>query len=69
MGTIRRKQLKPAKELSDAAFLAGAARSASRARNRLERTRQVELVRAETDRIDRLVTSGKAGQGSAQPMA
>ena len=44
MGTLRRKDLKPARKISDARFLAGAMASATKHQKRLERQRRAELL-------------------------
>lgn len=52
VSTMRRKDLKPARPISDAAFLAGAAASATKHRKRLDRQRRAELLElSERDRI------------------
>ena len=50
MGTLRRKDLKPARKISDAAFLAGAQRSATRAANRAARRQAFDRAEAEAAR-------------------
>jgi hypothetical protein len=50
MSTMRRKDLKPAREISDARFLAGALASATKAQKQLERRRRAELVDLELGR-------------------
>jgi hypothetical protein len=53
MGTLRRKDLKPARKISDARFLAGAQASATKAQTRLERSRRAEQTSAELAAQDR----------------
>lgn len=43
VGVVKRKQLRPAKPVSDERFLAAAAASATKRQNRLERERRAEL--------------------------
>jgi hypothetical protein len=61
MATMRRKDLKPARKVSDERFLAAAKANATKAQNRLERTRRAEQTDAE------LVAQQRATVPSSRP--
>ena len=60
MGIVRRKDLKPARAVGDDAFMAAAAASATRYRNRLERARRAAAADAEWRARDRAVKGRRA---------
>ena len=67
MSTMRRKDLKPPRQLSDAAFLAGAAASATKAQPRLERERRREAAESEFVHLQRLNQGSQGPEGEANP--
>lgn len=66
MGTLKRKDLRPAREISDEAFLRAAAASATRAARRLERERLAEVADLEAARAERALAR-KRNQASPTP--
>lgn len=60
MGTLKRRDLKPAKVISDERFLAGAMASATKARKHLERSQRTEQTLHELARQSRWQGSSAA---------
>ena len=67
MSTMRRKDLKPARVISDERFLAGALASATKHQKRLERERRRELADEEFVALQRLNQASQGPQGEANP--
>ena len=69
-GAMRRKDLKPAKPISDAAFLAGAKASATKHAKRMDaqlRRERLEASDREREHLQRINQASQGPEGEANP--